>query len=426
MPNTRSQDAPKGSVKASEGGDRSVSAKSKAKKPASRKKAAPHSTEREQEPVEVGEKRKDAEVEDTKREEPSKKKAKTEDEGKVVGEHVEAEEAGTQAGSMYETGTIERGHIYFFYRPKVELEEAHSVDDVQRFYMLLVPRPPQFATGGPGMATKGDDGDDEEQQEMSLIQEGADAVPAEEPTGKTKKKFRLIVVGKKGLPDPEAKGRGRVFWGTVSTVGEDLKKLEEGLGESTYETKTRGTRHQGSARLAARGAYAIVNAEAIMPSKRETHLGYHLSHPSGDELGEVQEALGIHQAFSFVLQVKNPLAPPTGPAQIGLPKSRRADYPEDILRGVFGMGGLRGRESYGLRFASCERQELLDYEGTELLFIAGRSGEEGLEVSLGEGRGHALEEAEKGEGKEKVDQILKELAMEDEKIPADPLEGEWF
>ena len=38
----------------------------------------------------------------------------------------------------------------------------------------------------------------------------------------------------------------------------------------------------------------------------------------------------------------------------------------------------------------------------------------------------ALEEAEKGEGKEKVGQILKELAMEDEKIPADPLEGQWF
>ena len=37
----------------------------------------------------------------------------------------------------------------------------------------------------------------------------------------------------------------------------------------------------------------------------------------------------------------------------------------------------------------------------------------------------ALEEVEKGEAKEKVDQILKELAMDDEKIPADPLEGEW-
>ena len=75
---------------------------------------------------------------------------------------------------------------------------------------------------------------------MTLIQEGEDVVPAEEPTGKTRKRFRLIVVGKKGLPDPEARGRDRVFWGTVSTVGEDLKKLEEGLGESTYETKTRG------------------------------------------------------------------------------------------------------------------------------------------------------------------------------------------
>ena len=37
----------------------------------------------------------------------------------------------------------------------------------------------------------------------------------------------------------------------------------------------------------------------------------------------------------------------------------------------------------------------------------------------------ALEEAEKREAKEKVDQRVEELAMEDEKIPADPLEGEW-
>ncbi|EEB88360.1 hypothetical protein MPER_13841 [Moniliophthora perniciosa FA553] len=28
------------------------------------------------------------------------------------------------------TGTIERGHIYFFYRPKVQKIEAHSLDDV--------------------------------------------------------------------------------------------------------------------------------------------------------------------------------------------------------------------------------------------------------------------------------------------------------
>ncbi len=58
------------------------------------------------------------------------------------------------------------------------------------------------------------------------------------------------------------------------------------------------------------------------------------------------------------------------------------------MKEVFGKGGGRGRESYGLRFASVERKELLGVEGAELLFIAARSGEEGLETSLGEGRGN--------------------------------------
>ena len=124
-----------------------------------------------------------------------------------------------------------------------------------------------------------------------------------------------------------------------------------------------------------------------MPSSRETHLGYHLSHPAPEELGEVQEVLGIHTASSFIVQVKNPLAPPTGSAQVGLPSSRRAQYPEEFLTSVFGKGGERGRESYGLRFVPVVRKELLDYEGAELLLIAARSGEEGLEASLGEGRG---------------------------------------
>lgn len=79
---------------------------------------------------------------------------------------------------------------------------------------------------------------------MNLISRGADAVPAAETTGETKH-FRLISVGKKTLPDPEdggGKGKGKkaTFWATVVTVGEDLKKLESGLGGKEYETKTRG------------------------------------------------------------------------------------------------------------------------------------------------------------------------------------------
>lgn len=33
----------------------------------------------------------------------------------------------------------EKGEIFFFYRPKVDREEAHSPDDVQRMYVVLRP-----------------------------------------------------------------------------------------------------------------------------------------------------------------------------------------------------------------------------------------------------------------------------------------------
>ena len=29
-------------------------------------------------------------------------------------------------------GVLERGHLYFFYRPRVEHEEAHSINDISR------------------------------------------------------------------------------------------------------------------------------------------------------------------------------------------------------------------------------------------------------------------------------------------------------
>lgn len=149
-----------------------------------------------------------------------------------------------------------------------------------------------------------------------------------------------------------------------------------------------GTRHEGAARLVARGGYAIVNSDGKTPSQRETHLGYHVSHPPPADLGDVQTSLGIFSASSFILQVKNPLAPATGPQQA---HSKPAEYPDWIMSDVFGKpkgkGQSKGRESYGLRFASCETTELLDYKGAELLLIAARDGEEGLETSLGEGRG---------------------------------------
>ena len=151
-------------------------------------------------------------------------------------------------------------------------------------------------------------------------------------------------------------------------------------------TSVTGTRHEAPSRLAGRGAYTIMNNEPRVPSQRSTHLGYCLSHPA--EPGEPQEALGFRSSSSFVVQVKNPLAPVPGGQHVGLSPNKRANYPDWLINNAFGKGRGRGQENYGLHFAPVESTELLEYEGAELLLIAARSGEEGPETSLGEGRGH--------------------------------------
>lgn len=339
----------------------------------------------------------------------------------------------------YKSGVIERGHIYFFYRPRVEHEEAHSLEDIRNFHMLLIPRPPEFASAAEkAEESTGIKGKPEpelaEEAEMKVVQPGADAVPAPAPVKESKAKYRLVTIGKKHLPDPEKIGarggaRKEVFWATVTAIGDDLEQLQSGLGPKTYETKTRGTRHEATSRLAGRGAYAIVNSDAPTPSKRETHFGYHLSHPPPEEMGDVQKELGIATASSFIIQVKNPLAPATGLQPV---RTKGAEYPDWLMQNVFGTPGegettqARGREKYGLRFTSCETPELLDYQQAQLLMIAARSGEEGLEESLGEGRGEALHKTEEKESRESVERVFSELGSVAEKFPAEPLEGEWI
>ncbi|KAF7768341.1 hypothetical protein Agabi119p4_7584 [Agaricus bisporus var. burnettii] len=346
---------------------------------------------------------------------------------------------GRDVPDVYKQGVIERGHIYFFYRPRVQLEEAHSLDEVRNFHMLLIPRPPEFMTaaetaqGSTGIKGKADP-EKEEEAEMKVLEPGADAVPSSAPLEQAKQKYRLITIGKKRLPDPEKIGaRGgrhkEVFWGTVTAQGDNLDELRSVFGPKEYSTKTRGVRHEAACRLAGRGAYAIVNGAAPTPSKRVTHLGYHLSHPPPEEMGEVQSDLGIAIASSFVVQVKNPLAPATGPQA---PRGKGADYPERLMHDVFGSaeGGdkepTRGREGYGLRFASCETIELMDFTHAQLLMIAAKPGEEGLEESLGEGRGEALSKLEEEESKESIQRVFQELGEEVKNRPAEALEGQWI
>ena len=140
---------------------------------------------------------------------------------------------------------LERGNIYFVYRPKEE-RPPQGVEDVQRFYLVL------------------------------------------KPQGKAR--FRLLQIGQKELP--RVQDGGQRYWGFVEKVGQRAEEVEDELEAQPG---------QPVARPAGEGVYAIVRHE------NHTHLAYALELPGGP--GPVQRALRIAPEASYVLAVKNPEAP---------------------------------------------------------------------------------------------------------------------
>ncbi|MGW3173417.1 hypothetical protein [Streptomyces sp. NPDC001153] len=165
---------------------------------------------------------------------------------------------------------LERGDIYFVYRPRVEQEQAHAIEDVQRLFMILQPS----------------DSD----------------------------RSRRLVIGRKYLPQPAEHER---FWGFVDEVATRPEPVAEDLQRRTYDTRTRGKRTQPEARPAGEGRYAIVRHGG------HTHLTYELEMPA--KPGAVQKELAIEPEASYILAVKNPRA--GAPAGVGPPPPQRADLP---------------------------------------------------------------------------------------------------
>jgi len=171
---------------------------------------------------------------------------------------------------------LEKGHIYFFYRPKVDVDNARNFEDVQRLYILLWP-----------------------QKELGK---------------EDNNKKRLIVVPKKKLP-----GKQNKEFALVVRVSKDLQKFREELGPKEHETKTRGKRLVKAARPCGEGVYSIVFHGG------HTHLVYVLELPK--ELGEVQESFNIQQEGSFIITVKNPAKPQA----FDLPHPKPPKYPKKLL-----------------------------------------------------------------------------------------------
>jgi hypothetical protein len=240
---------------------------------------------------------------------------------------------------------VERGDIFFFYRPRVDANEVDELEDVQRFFLVLKP----------------DRG----------------------------RRYRVIVVGAKRLPDPVGHERA---WAFVAGVATRPVEVREQFQRTTYETKTRGIRVEPEARPAGEGRYAIVDHQG------HTHLAYVLELPL--EPGPAQRAFNIEKEASYVVAVGNPEAP-IRPG-VGLRPDRRARYPAKLFE------RFRGR-----RFIFVDTPELLDYEGAELVLIGASNdpqGELGIELNAEHER---LEEAD----------IFRKLRLRPDEHPLDPIES---
>ncbi|MDP9382774.1 MAG: hypothetical protein M3Q29_22050 [Chloroflexota bacterium] len=174
---------------------------------------------------------------------------------------------------------IERGDIYFFYRPRKGEEHPTGLDEIQRAYFILSPK-----KGG---------------------------------------KHRLLVLGHKKLPEivpGETSGEERV-WAFIAAVSEDPRDLLKDLGAAVEGGEESETSEQ-LPRPAGEGKYALVGHED------HTHLAYALELPR--DPGPVQEELDIGKQASYVISVKNPEQ-----------RTRRAgldeapEYPKE-LRELFG------------------------------------------------------------------------------------------
>ncbi|KAJ8431731.1 hypothetical protein Cgig2_028948 [Carnegiea gigantea] len=270
----------------------------------------------------------------------------------------------------------ERGEIFFFYRPKVNKEEAHSPDDVQRLYMVLRPESgekpveqkqcpdsgKEGAKHGLSPSSSHHDGDEPRLKEHPEGGHGAQEVNIErEPL------LRLIILGRKSLPDPGEKSKP--LWGFVDLVTTNLDDIKDALKEQEYNTATRGHRCRPRARALAEGIYRILRHK-YSDKRMHTHLIYKLELPPKDRQNEPQEVLNVEREGSFIIQIKNPEIPGGRRYYFpGVQSKRKAVYPAH-LQGLFG----------NKRWHPADPPDFLNYEGCELLLI---SASDNIEEELG-------------------------------------------
>src|ERR671931_1509037 len=252
---------------------------------------------------------------------------------------------------------IEHGDIFFFYRPKVGVEEVEHIQDVQKFYMITSP----------------EDG--------------------KKKTKKGNNIYRLFLIGQKQLPEiVEGKATSKERnWALNILTTSNAEDIHEELLAAEYTTETRGKRRLAAATPAGEGKYSIVKHDS------HTELAYLLELP--EIPGPTQREFEVKKEASYIISVKNPDIKVPGFAAFS--EEKRPRYPSHI------------KEKFGdRRWIDVEDPELLNYENTQLLLIGARKKD--VEEELG------IDIDEQKETEKSAD-MFKELKIKRDQVPLKPL-----
>jgi hypothetical protein len=268
---------------------------------------------------------------------------------------------------------LEKGDIFFFYRPKAKViddgsgGDVKSIEDIRRFFMVT-------ATAA--------NTENEQQQQF-------DGTNSKTPKEGESPRYRLFVIGKKSLPEirtTEAR-RSERYWAKVGGIFENPQEL---TGELLSDEFRKGD----AARAVGEGKYAIV--------KHQDHaeLAYVLEIP--EEPGEAQRELGIEKEASYIVSIINPKVP----VPKGYPSSEEPpNYPESILK-EFGENENFISLARDLRF--------INFQNAQMILVGAREGRDVIQKEFG------IDIKEEKETVHSAD-IFSKLKIEKDKVPTKPL-----
>ena len=274
---------------------------------------------------------------------------------------------------------LEKGDIFFFYRPKAKVVndgsggDVKSIEDIRRFFMVTA-----------STITAAADNTGSEYQEQF---DNTNRTTSKEEGESSR--YRLFVIGKKSLPEirtTEAR-RSERYWAKVGGIFENPQELTNELLADEF-------RKGDAARPVGEGKYAIV--------KHQDHaeLAYVLEMP--EEPGEAQRELGIEKEASYIISVINPKVP----VPAGYPSSEEPpNYPESILK-EFGDNENFVSLARDLRF--------INFQNAQMILVGAREGRDVIQKEFG------IDIEEENETLHSAD-IFSKLKIEKDRVPTKPL-----